>query len=108
MSKWTDKDFWLGRTDEQKAKRADAVEGMKKARQDLRDNNQQFKDNVAQARGKKADRDDDRRADYDATKAQNAADWDAKKDELRADREDRTLGGWGRKKDADDDVTPGA
>jgi hypothetical protein len=105
MSKWTDKDFWLGRTDEQKAKRAEARDGLKKVREDLRENNQQFKGNVTDARARKTDRDDGRRAAYDETKAQNAADWETKKDELRADREDRGLSGWGHKKKTDDDTT---
>jgi hypothetical protein len=106
MSKWTDKDFWLGRTDEQKAKRAESRDGLKKVREDLRDNNQQFKDNVAGARERKAERDDDRHAAYEETKAQNSTDWETKKDELRADREDRSLGGWGRKKDDGETPTP--
>lgn len=104
MSKWTDKDFWLGRTEDQKQRRAEAVEGMKKARDDFKDATAETKEKFASAGEAKRERDDQRREQYDADKAKRAEDWEVTKDDLRADREGRGLGGWGRKKKPDGDV----
>lgn len=98
MSKWKSKDWWLGQSDDQKNRRAEAREDFKKIGEDLRQNNQNFKEGVSRIRDEKDERDDERKADYQEGKERRAADWEAKKDELRADREDRNLGGWGRKK----------
>ena len=98
MSKITDPKWWFGRTDDQKDRRAAARVGMKRIGNDLRANNQNLKDGMTVVGKASAERREENHAKYQDRKAELADEWSAKKDEMRADRQDRRLGGWGWKR----------